>query len=101
MRTFLYISIMYSKCIECPFHRVVSDPDPSDYFNADDVAIICQKVPKEPDKNSKYNVDRYPFQAIDVALRPYQTKNVTPPSWCPISIQNLRDDKLNDILESF
>lgn len=89
---------MYSKCIECPFHKVVPDPDPYDSFNVNDEAIVCQKSTKIPAKEPKYNVDRYPFQSVDVGLRPYQTKNVTPPSWCPVSVQNLRNDKLNYIL---
>lgn len=89
---------MNSNCINCKFHSVIPDPDLNDSFNSDDVAIICTKVEKEVDKNSKYLVDRQKFKAIDVALRPYQVKKVKSPDWCPISIKNLRDQKIDDII---
>lgn len=87
------------KCISCLYHRIVPDPDPTDWFNADDEAIVCMKVKREPDPISKYGVDRQPFQPIDVALRPYQTKNVDAPDWCPISVSKKRDDKIENILK--
>ncbi len=89
---------MYINCIECPFHLIVADPDPYDWFNADDEAIVCKKVPKEKDIKSTYTVDRTGFKPIDVALRPYQTKNVKSPDWCPISTSKIRDEKLEKIL---
>ncbi len=89
---------MYNKCIECPFHRVVPDPDPTDWFNADDEAIVCSKVKRIPDTKSKYNVDRQEFKPIDVALRPYQTKKVDVPDWCPISTREIRNNKIVEIL---
>ena len=89
---------MYKKCIECEFHKIIPDPDFNDWFNSDDEAIVCTKVKKDPDTTSKYLVDKQPFKTIDVALRPYQTKHVDVPSWCPISTKELRDKKLNKIL---
>lgn len=89
---------MYNKCIECPFHKIIPDPDPNDWFNADDEAIVCTKTKREPDLNSQHQVDKIGYRPIDVALRPYQTKNVQTPQWCPISKMNIRNDKINNIL---
>ena len=86
-------------CKECEFHKVIPDPDLSDWFNADDEAIVCTMVIKEPDMKSEYRVDKCGFRAIDVALRPYQTKNVEQPDWCPISLKEMRDKKINLIIE--
>lgn len=87
------------KCIECPFHKIIPDPDPHDWFNADDEALVCQKSPKEPDTKSQHRVDKCGYRAIDVALRPYQTKNVEVPDWCPISLQTERDKTIKKILD--
>lgn len=91
--------MQYERCIDCPNHKVVEDPDPTDWFNQDDVALVCTKVMKVTDKKSEYLVDRYPFKSIDTGLRPYQTKNVKVPQWCPISISALREKKLNEIIK--
>ena len=86
------------KCIDCPFHKIIPDPDMYDSFNYDDEAIICIKMPVDIDAKSKYPVNRCGFKPIDVALRPYQTKNVDAPDWCPISLQTQRDKKIENIL---
>lgn len=88
---------MYKKCIECPFHKVIDDPDIY-AWNADDEALVCTKVRRDPDPKSRYMVDRQPFKPVDVALRPYQTKNVEVPDWCPISTSVKRDEKIEKIL---
>ena len=87
----------YNKCIDCPYHKVMPDPDPTDWFNRDDVAIVCQKSLQNINLNSNYLVDQQKFRGIDVALRPYQVSKVKPPSWCPISILNIRESKINKI----
>ena len=89
---------MYDRCIDCPFHKRVSDPDLYDPWNADDEAIVCTKTKKVPNPNSKYLVDRIPYQSVDVGLRPYQVKNVKPPEWCPVSKAVLRNKKIDEIL---
>lgn len=59
-------------CVDCPFHEVKSDPDPHDWFNDDDVKVVCTKVNKN----------------ITVACRPYNTRKETPvPNWCPLLIE--------------
>ena len=88
-----------SKCINCKFHKIIPDPDPLDWFCADDEAIVCTKMIHEIDLKSKYGVDRQKFRPIDIGLRSYQTKNVGVPDWCPISTKELRDKKIENILK--
>lgn len=93
---------MYSKCIDCPNHKVIADPDLDDWFNADDEAIVCllsERISSNPiNSKSKYAVDRQKHRPIDVGIRPYQIKNVNVPCWCPVSVGVKRDERLNEIL---
>lgn len=58
-----------TNCTNCPFHRVLPDPDPDDWFNDDDVKVICTKAEKE----------------ITSACRPYNVeKESKTPQWCPL-----------------
>lgn len=59
----------YSNCTECPAHKVLPDPDPNDWFNDDDVKVVCGHA----DRN------------ITVACRPYRVKaECEVPNWCPL-----------------
>jgi hypothetical protein len=72
-------------CTECAFHMVIADPDPSDSFNMDDVAVICRKLPnRSRDLSSKYWADKSEFAITDCGLRPYQVDKVKSPEWCPL-----------------
>lgn len=86
------------KCVNCSFHRIIPDPDPTDWFNADDEAIVCIKVLKDKDLSSVYQVDRCGFRPISVGDRPYQIKNVEQPKWCPLKML-LRDEILTKLLK--
>lgn len=56
-------------CIDCPFHEEQPDPDPHDWFNRDDVKIVCTKTNKN----------------VTVACRPHQTRRESSiPNWCPL-----------------
>ena len=56
-------------CIDCPFHEVLPDPDPNDWFCDDDVKVYCNK--------SKRN--------ITTACRPYNVKKESAiPEWCEL-----------------
>ena len=58
-------------CIDCPFHKVLADPDPHDWFCDDDVKVVCTKT-----RNNK---------TITSACRPYNTrKESETPYWCPL-----------------
>ena len=71
-------------CALCPHHKVIPDPDPSDWFNDDDCAIVCT-LQKNNKKNprSKYAADRQDYKVVSGALRPYETQKVEIPKWCP------------------
>ena len=57
-----------TNCLDCPFHSVERDPDPDDWFNDDDVKVVCKKI----DRN------------VTVAC-PYRTREESEtPEWCPI-----------------
>lgn len=66
-----------SCCIDCEACLVFPNPDPDDWFNDDDVAVVCKQV-----KNVS---DRSKFKLITQACRPYNIrKECTPiPEWCP------------------
>lgn len=72
-----------NKCINCVFHIIKNDKDPDDWFNDDDEVIMCKKTSNE-------SGDTYargcllPFKMIAGSLRPYETKDVNQPDWCPI-----------------
>lgn len=58
-----------NNCTECPFHSILPDPDPSDWFCDDDVKVVCNKIKKN----------------ITVACRPYNVqKECEVPTWCPL-----------------
>lgn len=70
----------YTNCIDCPFHQVKSDPDPNDWFNDDDVKVVCSKTDK----------------TITVACRPYRIRQESEtPEWCPLSqsVNNEKEEK--------
>ena len=34
-------------CIDCAHHAIINDADPNDWFNDDDCAVVCTKVPND------------------------------------------------------
>jgi hypothetical protein len=65
-------AIKITNCMDCPFHEVLPDPDPNDWFCDDDSKVICTKTKR------KHN-------SITVACRPYQLrKECDIPKWCPL-----------------
>lgn len=75
-----------SNCTDCPFHYVINDPDPDDWFCDDDVAVVCAKTKNDKQDNaSKYASSRQFFKPITVSCRPYNVKKESAtPEWCPI-----------------
>jgi len=77
-------------CVQCPFHRVDNDKDPSDWFNDDDEVLMCKKFENTIANSSDGCIDTYnegtplPFKMIAGSLRPYETPKVEPPSFCPL-----------------
>lgn len=61
--------LLITNCIDCPFHKVLSDPDPDDWFCDDDVKVVCTKASKN----------------ITVACRPHHIRRESAvPIWCPL-----------------
>lgn len=70
-------------CFFCPHAKVLPDPDPTDWFNDDDEAIVCTKLPS--DEKSKFRRGhQMPNKLIEGMLRPYETRKVNSPNWCPL-----------------
>lgn len=60
-----------TNCLSCPFHKVLADPDPYDWFCDDDMKVICTK------KENK---------VITCACRPYNLeKESEVPMWRPLN----------------
>lgn len=79
-------------CVACPHHRVINDPDPTDWFNDDDKAVVCAATPNpKQDPQAKYLADRNQYRPVDVSLRPYEVKNAKQPDWCPLLIAKKND----------
>lgn len=56
-------------CLDCPHHNVLPDPDPDDWFNDDDMRVVCTKAQKD----------------VTRACRPYNLeKESAIPNWCPL-----------------
>jgi hypothetical protein len=74
-----------TNCIDCGYHSVIPDPDPTDSFNYDDVAVVCTLKQNDDIKpNSKYLADRNAYKCITVSCRPhYIRKESDTPDWCP------------------
>lgn len=63
------VTLKILNCIDCPFHSVLPDPDPDDWFCDDDVKVVCTKENK----------------TITTACRPYnKRKECETPNWCPL-----------------
>lgn len=83
----------YTNCLYCPFHNVISDPDPYDWFCDDDKAVVCTKTINDgKDPSSKYSSDRQDFKCITRSCRPYKTKEeCNVPVWCPLIKEKLNE----------
>lgn len=74
-------------CMDCPSHKVIADPDPHDWFNDDDQAVLCTLTNGNPDHNpeSRYHSDKQNMhRCITRSCRPYQKRaECETPDWCP------------------
>ena len=73
--------------MDCPSHKVIADPDPHDWFNDDDEAVLCTLTQGNPNHNSEgewHHEKQNEHRCITVMCRPYQKRSEceTPP-WCP------------------
>lgn len=73
-------------CIDCKNHVVVNDPDPTDWFCDDDVAVLC-KLSLNKTKSKYYSSGQlFEYEPITVSCRPhYIRKECDVPVWCPLN----------------
>lgn len=71
-------------CENCIHSQVIPDPDSTDSFNSDNVAICCKLLKQQANPQSKYYSDRQDLKTIDVSLRPYQVKKIYSLYECPL-----------------
>lgn len=71
-------------CMDCPNHVVVNDPDPHDWFNDDDEAVLC-KISPNVSNAERYAGGKFPHRPVSISIRPYnKRKECTVPDWCPL-----------------
>lgn len=73
-------------CLDCPHHLVISDEDPDDWFNSDDVAVVCLRtLNPHRDPLSQYLYRRHEHRSVTCACRPHHIRKETrSPCWCPL-----------------
>ena len=86
----------YENCLDCPAHRVISDPDPLDWFCDDDLAVYCDHMRKSEEQKERENLSLINYNAyyatreydkffITWSCRPYNLrKECIVPDCCPL-----------------
>lgn len=66
------VVLKIDNCTKCPFHEVRNDSDPDDWFNDDDVKVVCTKTKRVNNE-------------VASSCRPYNiVKESNVPEWCPL-----------------
>ena len=82
-------------CMECPNHLVVGDPDPTDWFCDDDMAVLCKLM--KNDKNVQYymaSLGYFEYKPVTTSCRPHHLKRDTEiPIWCPLCVNTIQKEK--------
>jgi len=84
------VELKIKNCLECPKHKVVADPDPSDWFCDDDEAIVCTALVN--DEKGRFNSVAYngQYKVVSSGLRPYETKKYARiPDFCPLIVKSV------------
>jgi len=85
-------SDLVDTCLRCPNHEVIPDPDPDDWFNDDDVAVVCNLVPNpDMDPKSRRYSGRQSRRCVAPSCRPTRqaiAEESAIPSWCPLKPEN-------------
>jgi hypothetical protein len=72
-------------CMDCTHHKVVRDPDPTDWFCDDDVAVLCQLMPPAKGDTAWASGQQFQHRAVTISCRPHKTRDESKtPAWCPI-----------------
>ena len=79
---------MIKNCMDCSFKLIVHDPDPTDWFCDDDLAVLCSKKTNSSNR-CYYDSNRlFEYEPITVSCRPHHLKKeCETPSWCPLNKQ--------------
>jgi len=74
-------------CSECPFHRIINNPDPTEVGRQADHALLCSRLPNDQiNLMSKRPSDRGHHRVILDRGRKLDQQPV--PAWCPIRYPN-------------
>lgn len=75
------MEVKITNCVMCSNHVVEPDPDPTDWFDDDDVKVRCRLSTKTQASGRAVTEEPY----ITVGCRPYMIeKECSIPSWCPL-----------------
>lgn len=79
-------------CLRCQHHEVIPDPDPDDWFNDDEVAVVCNLEPN-PDRDSRARrySGRQSRRCVVFGCEPtrqHLMDGSAIPSWCPLKPEN-------------
>lgn len=76
-----------TNCMDCKAHKVIADPDPTDWFNDDDEAVLCTLTDGNPSHNPEdkwCHANQNMHRCITVMCRPYRKRvECDIPDWCP------------------
>lgn len=73
-------------CSKCLAAICVNDPDPDDWFNDDDKAILCSLMPPRDDQFLSQAGIKFNHALVLSALRPTEFNTFKRPNWCPLNI---------------
>lgn len=89
-RVRITIKLDIAYCGECPFHRIINNPDPQEGLGSQDQALLCGKLPNDQiNLCSRRAVDRSPHRVI--CDRGRQLTKQPVPAWCPLRRPNNQD----------
>jgi len=78
-------------CAKCRQHIVIPDPDPTDWFNDDDCAVVCSCLYSATSRaGARRLADRSRYRVVGSMLRPYEVKSVLRPDWCPLRAKEFK-----------
>jgi hypothetical protein len=80
------VILKIKSCLQCPYHKVVDDIDPEDFFS-DDEAVVCTKL--ENDEIGKYYTGAYfkrqKYKVVESSISPIELLSFEYiPDFCPL-----------------
>jgi hypothetical protein len=91
-----------TNCLQCPYHKEISDPGSDDSFDMMDTSIACTKAPVWEAHKDRWNPEGW--RLISVSERPYRHKDIIErqgfPAFCPLSKVEIKTATLRPELKS-